>query len=200
MWGIILLIEPDTTFDLKDFNFFIIYLFLKQRYLFFLDLPNIFFESKVGFEPTNTCFADKPLKPLGYLDILVTQVGLEPTTALRSLRIKSAKLYQLSYCVILSSRMDLNHRLSSYQDDTLIQLSYETNCRVDRTWTCNNVLVPNKATYQLVYYSIYFLLREVESNHAQLNGLLFSKQSGTPFPSFTLNLSRPSSGTHIGCL
>ena len=81
-----------------------------------------------------TRFADVLFKPLRHLDIfLVTQVGLEPTTALRSLRIKSAKLYQLSYCVILSSRMDSNHRPSSYQDVTLYQLSYETNCRVDRT-------------------------------------------------------------------
>ena len=36
------------------------------------------FEVREGFEPPNTCFADKPLKPLGYLTDLVGSPGLEP--------------------------------------------------------------------------------------------------------------------------
>ena len=53
-----------------------------------------------------------------------------------------------------------------------------------RTWThtlwecCDNL-----------YTITTFLRRTVDSNHAQLNGFLFSKQAGTPFPSLILHCS-----------
>lgn len=45
--------------------------------------PGYFFERRIGFEPTNTDFADRPLKPLGHLLMvkIVGEAGVEPTVS-----------------------------------------------------------------------------------------------------------------------